>query len=145
MSGAVAASPRVVELARELASLKAHRRDVDIAIQDCEVQVIDAMDGAWECVVPGLGAVKRRKGTKRTAWQHDDLWRLMGRMAQERRNVDEDTGEVESVADALARHITAACAPGYWRTTPLREWGVDPDEYCQKTEGRDSIQIVGVD
>lgn len=138
-----AATPRVTELAAHLASLKARHRELGLSIQQAEGDLIDAMDGEWEVEVEGLGVFKRRAGTKRTAWRHDDMWRAMGRLAQADRIVDPETGEVESVADSWSRHVVAACAPGYWRTTPLREWGIDPDEFCERTTGRSTIQIIG--
>ncbi len=136
--------PRILDLTRELVTLRQRRRDVDMAILDAEDSLVEVMaeHSMWELEVDGIGVVKRRSGSKRTQWKHDDLWRAMGRLAQESRSVDPDTGEVESVADAYARLVVAACAPNYWRVGALTAAGLDVDEYCEKVVGRPTIQVV---
>ncbi len=138
--------PTIDTLARRLANLRARRRELDLEIEDAEVALVRAMrahDDVWEVELPELGIVKRHSGTKRTEWRHDELWDELGRFIRSgaKRLMDEDTGQIESPADTALRIVREAARPS-WRITALKGFGIDPDEFCSVSYGRQTIELV---
>ncbi|MFL6047897.1 MAG: hypothetical protein ACJ72M_22650 [Propionibacteriaceae bacterium] len=82
---------------------------------------------------------KRRRKADRKHWQTDELRSEVWKRTQ--RRVDLETGELESEAEAQVRTLTE-CARLEWRLNPLRELGIDPDEFCEVTRGGWTIQIL---
>lgn len=71
---------------------------------------------------------RMRGGSKREAWDHDDVRRDLQKVIADR--LAASPFVVEQVVEAW----TAAC--GYqWKTTGLRSYGLDPDEYCHVSKG----------
>lgn len=126
---------------RDLAELRAARK----ALADWEDVLAEFVaDGIGRNTVhvDGVGAVEAKRGAKRTEWDHDALWRTVVARARDERAVDPDTGEVvESEGEAVGR-VLAECARPAWRLTPLRDRGIDPDEYCHTQPGRISVVIT---
>jgi hypothetical protein len=54
-----------------------------------------------------------------------------------------DDGEIESEAEAHVRTLFECMAPSYWRVGALRSLGIDANEYCETTWGRQTIQFIG--
>jgi hypothetical protein len=90
--------------------------------------------------IPDLGVFERRRKADRKAWDHEGLRRELWKRAE--CNVDPETGEIESEAEAQVRTIFE-CARTEWRTTALRKYGIDPNEYAEVTYGGYSIQFTG--
>jgi hypothetical protein len=87
---------------------------------------------------------ERRFGADRTKWDNDGLTADLVRKVTSGPVVDESTGELcepNAMTWAL-RDALVACARPSWRTTKLREHGIDPDEYCHKEKGRVTVQII---
>lgn len=94
--------------------------------------------------LPGLPVLERRRGTDRKAWQSVDLLDELFRRAV----VDVETGEVlddEALIRQRLHEVLVDCVPFTgslgWRTTALRDLGLDPDEWCETKPGRVSVQI----
>lgn len=95
--------------------------------------------------VPGVGVLERRKGRDRRAWDWPSLLPLLIRAY-----VDPDgTGEMPDAGEVVARMrelivdvigVTPSKGP---KVRPLRELGIDPDEYAETRPGRVSVQIHG--
>ncbi len=62
--------------------------------------------------------------------------------ALDERKLDELTGEYDSEGAAVAR-VLEQCARPSWRLTPLRELGLDPDEWCEVEPDGWSIKLPG--
>lgn len=131
----------------ELADLKVRWRDTMRELSF----VGDAIDAAlWDAMpdnevsVAGVGSFKRDYGARRQGWQHEYLWKLVERLAQER-IVDSETGETRSAGEAVAEALAVAKElqqPAYWRKTALEKYGIDPDEYCETKWGRRTVRIM---
>lgn len=129
-------------LARGLAQLRTLVGDLRQLAAATEDDVARLMP-AKRVEVEGVGAIERRKGTDRRSWQWDDLLPLLVRLY-----LDPDlTGELPDAAEAVERMkalivevvgVTPSKGP---RITPLRELGIDPDEYAEVTPGRTTVQI----
>lgn len=94
--------------------------------------------------LPGLPVLERRRGTDRKAWQSVDLLDELFRRAV----VDTTTGEVlddEALIRQRLHEVLVDCVPFTgslgWRVTALRDLGIEPDEWCQTSPGRVSIQV----
>lgn len=86
--------------------------------------------------IPGVGVVTVRAGGARRAWHTHDLTR------------DIIAARLEKAGGEIPDPFTAAawvmeCANiGYFRTTALKDLGLDPDDYSERVTGRPSVQIT---
>lgn len=134
-------------LAWGLDRLRAIRAAFGDVIQATETDVAELMPSKRE-TIDGLGTIERRKGSTRKKWESAELVRRLVRDA-----LDPDgTGEIpESVPEAVEAAVGALveCAPFTssmgWRVGPLRDRGIDPDEWCETTPGRVTIQFHQAD
>lgn len=132
-------------LVRGLVPLQAMMRE----LRDLEAAVKQA---AAECLpekrvtVEGVGTVERRAAAQRKRWDSGELLRRL----VFRSLVDEATGEMLA-GDALdaAERVHAVVTdvlpitPSLgWRVGALRARGVDPDEWCEVTYGRPTVQVT---
>lgn len=91
--------------------------------------------------VPGLPPIQKRGGTDRKSWDWDGLLPVLLR-----RHLDpEGTGEVDpAVVEAAATFatkvlgVTPSKGP---KITAVKGLGLDPDEWCQTTPGRATVQF----
>lgn len=130
-------------LAYGLAGLKKITAEIRLFADAVETDVYRLLPSKRE-VVDGLGVVERRQGATRRKWQSEELLGQVLRLA-----LDPDgTGELPPAGELLARirsalletvPFTGSLA---WRVTALRELGLDPDEWCEKTPGRKAVQIT---
>lgn len=87
--------------------------------------------------------LERRGGKNRKNWESGSLWSEIVR----RSRFDRDTGEELSEADARERLIqmTFACVPFTgslgWRTTALRSFDIQPDEYCESSPAPYRVEV----
>lgn len=103
----------------------------------------DTMAGG-QAEVEGVGFCQVRRGSTRVQWDHDALTgALYASMDGMHLWADAD-GELlhpgEAARNGMA--LILALANPAWRVTRLREHGIDPDEYSQRTPGKLSIQIT---
>ena len=132
----------IAELAARLYELRQRRRDITDQERDVERQLADLMD-ADQVNLDDKVTLERRRGTKRTKWQSDEIVSHLRTVS--RFNVDDGT-EVDPVTH-LEQFVGALkeCAPLTpslsWRAGALRQWGVDPDEYAETEPGRVSVAV----
>lgn len=86
--------------------------------------------------VDGIGVVQVRRGSNRKAWQHDDL----AKQVIDTHLTDTD-GEIPTPWE-VRDWLLEALAPSYWRAGVLKSLGIQPDEYCETTPGRHTVQIT---
>lgn len=118
------------------ADLLAHRNTVERTLLDLleynEPTPLRGMDG-W--------SVRKMGGSARKSWQHDDLGNIVAQVAA----VDPATGDMPTERLAFAKDVVAkvlaAAAPSYWRVGVLKSYGIQPDNYCEKSKGRYSVQV----
>jgi len=129
--------------ARFLFELRNAQRQVGDLVRDAEDRLADMMPTKI-MELPGLPAFERRRGSTRRKWQSEDLAVLVMR-----RTLDPaGTGEVDVASYEAARRVVDALvkvAPFTgsmgWRSKALKEMGVDPDEWCESSPGRVSVQF----
>jgi hypothetical protein len=118
-----------------LAVIKAAIREAKEVLSAIEKDIdpdIAALMGEQQVQV-GEFRLERRGGKNRKQWQSGSLWSELCR----RSRFDPDTGEELSAEAARERlvQMTHACVPFTgslgWRTTALRSYGLDPDEYAE--------------
>lgn len=101
-----------------------------------------------QATIEGLGTIEKHGGADRKKWESVDLAQRLVRDALD----PEHTGEIpSSPAEAVAAAVSTllACAPFTgsmgWRVRALRDRGIDPDEWCEVTPGRITIQFHQTD
>jgi hypothetical protein len=110
----------------------AHRR---LAIVRAELgrKLAGALDTKTH-TVEGVGTFEKKKKTDRRKWDTENLLREV----VDHRVVDEDTGEVLSPLDKVLRLWNL----GTPRLTPLREWGFEPDDWCEAEDAGYSLTLM---
>jgi len=96
--------------------------------------------------VPGLPVFERRKGTDRKSWDSEALLSRVVRVAL----TDPTTGEVESDPAVVREQLVSVLSAVVpftgslgWRVRALRDLGIDPDEWCETSPGRVTVQFHG--
>jgi len=87
------------------------------------------------------GPFQRRYGKTRKEWDHEGLRKEV--IAHTVREVDPNTGEIESDAEAQIRTVFQVAHVDYWRVTQLRQMGIAADEFCAAIPGRVTVQFLG--
>lgn len=130
-------------LAWGLDRLRAIRQAFSDVIQATETDVATLMPSKTE-TIDGLGTIERRKGSTRKKWESAELVRRLVRDALD----PEGTGEIPSSPIEAVQHVVdtlTECAPFTpsmgWRVRALAERGIDPDEWCETTPGRVTVQF----
>lgn len=116
-------------------------RDLARAIEDDVARLMPAKT----VEVPGLGMVERRRGTDRKSWDWEGLLPTLIRLVVDPDGTGEmpDAGEVVSRMRALISEVIGVTPSKGPRVRQLRELGLDPDEWCESSPGRVSVQIHG--
>lgn len=116
------------------------KAELDAFVRECEENVAALLPSKKE-IVDGLGVIEKRTTSSRK-WDSEGLLKDLVR-----RNLDpEGTGEITldrvfTLIEALKKALPLTPSLG-WRVTPLREDGVDVDQYSEVTYGRSNIQIT---
>lgn len=128
----------LVDLARTLTHLDSEMK----ALREQRDHIIAALAAAMPSKVvelPGVGVLERRGGRTRKAWDHEMLMRLVLARSRDERRCDPETGEFEDAGEAAVRVLAECAHVDYWRSTALRQRGVDPDEYAESTPAPPSV------
>lgn len=130
------------ELAERLHFVRDQRRKLADTERELERQIADLMSGDVVNLADNI-VLERRRGTKRTRWQSDELFnrlRTISRFSLETgEEVDRDT-HLEQFTRALKECLPLTPSLS-WRAGALREWGTDPDEYATCEPGRVSVKV----
>ena len=122
------------DLARALAVTRDAKADLAVVFRDIE----DRLTGHWPdeadaVVVDGLGVFGLHRRTKRTGWDHDSL------IADIVATVD--TTDNPDPTSAVVAALRACISFGAGKVTGLRARGLQPDEYCQETDGGLTVEM----
>lgn len=124
---------RLTEIHRQLSELVA-------AIESDVYELMPEKRGT----IDHLGTLEKKRGSNRKKWQSDRLVTRLVRAALDPEGTGELPDSPYEAVDTVVSTLTA-CAPFTgsmgWRVTALKERGIDPDEWCESTPGRQSIQI----
>lgn len=124
-------------LAVALDELRTAKAELAVVESSLQAAIVEAMGDHWEATIEGFGGIKVHGGKRRQRWHHDELWTLSLRRARSEASIT--PGESD---DRLLAVVRAAVQPSYWRSTELKRWGVDPDEYCSVSFGAKSVELV---
>ncbi len=136
-------SPDVDGMVTLLQQLRRAAAQLRWATDELEDEIAKVMPHK-EVEVPGVGLVTLRTATSRKAWDKEGLMSVLtARIADEPGlYADEDTGELltptQTVEHVLASFLQAA-TPSF-KSTGLRAFRIDPDEWCETSYGRKTIQ-----
>lgn len=120
----------------ELQELK---REVAMVFSEAEESLANRIQGRI-ITLPDGSLAERKQGGDRKAWDHKSLASdVADRLIQS--SVDMDTGEVVLEPKDLMVRMLDYAAPSYWRVGELSKLGINPDRYCEKSEGKSSIVI----
>lgn len=142
---ALADSGDYEELIRGLVPLQAllrELRDLDTYAKEKTAEVLPER----VVTVEGVGTVQRRAGSMRRKWDSEELLRRLVFQTL----ADPDTGELRArdalgAVDEVYRLVldVMPVTPSMgWRTTALKARGFDPDEWCEATQGKPTVQVT---
>lgn len=144
MDTAARIAPDHIGLAELLANLR-HAKDVLAdAAQYVEDELIKAMPHKEE-IIDGIGEVSYHTGAKRTGWDKEALIPVATHaIARNLPNlIDPATGEVVdhiAFTSGIVNDWCALATPN-WKVTGLRAVGINPDEFCEVTWGRKTVDM----
>lgn len=119
-------SDKADEVALLLAALRDAKQAIDEVYKKVERHLLTMdTDRAFEVV--GLGMVERKRGVKRSEWDHDAVRSALVRYAR--------AGEFDPLDI-----IWSAMRPS-WRVTDLRGFGLQTDEFCHEVYGAESVVL----
>lgn len=119
-------------------------KDLSELARAVKQDIAATMPSRW-VEIEGVGRVERKPDNRRSDWDWDQLLPRLIRMY-----VDPDgNGALPEPAEVMDRMrelivdvigVTPSKGP---RVTPLREMGLDPDEWCSVTRDKHTVQIHG--
>lgn len=86
--------------------------------------------------------IERVTSSNKTTWDHDLLMPKVAQAAVDNRQVDPETGEIESVSQAVVRAILECASVSYWRLGKLSEREIDGTKYRSVEWGRKRVKIT---
>ena len=120
--------------------LKAIKGDLDTLLREVENDIARLLPEK-KMVIENIGQVERKTTISRK-WESGELLTALLKATL----VDPDTGELSQQVlarvEAVLKEALPLTASLGWRVTGLQALGVDPDEYCDKTFGRQTINII---
>lgn len=128
-----------IQLTFAIEGLRKIKADLDTLLRDCENDVARLMPEK-KVYIDGLGEIERRTTITRK-WESEELLHNICRLAL----IDQDTGEVPMDllhrVTALLKASLPVTASLNWRVTGLKDLDIDPDDFSDKTFGRQTIQM----
>lgn len=128
------------QLLYAMMGLKAIKGDLDTLLREVENDIARLLPEK-KMVIENIGQVER-KTTITRKWESGELLTALLKATL----VDPDTGELSQQVlarvEAVLKEALPLTASLGWRVTGLQALGVDPDEYCDKTFGRQTINII---
>lgn len=115
------------------------KRDAGMAYDESMNMLAEKMEDSIVYMPDGT-EVERKQSADRKAWDHKGLAvEVAGKISQ--LATDMDTGEIVLTPEEMMIKMLDYAAPSYWRVGELGKIGVNPDSYCEKSEGKTSIII----
>lgn len=102
--------------------------------------LVDVFGESEEVIVSETGmTVQKVMDTPRKAWKNEEVAQVVADRIQ-RMAVDLDTGEIKMSTSEMIAKLLDFVYPSYWRLKPLREVGINPDDYCEVGEPKPTIK-----
>lgn len=93
-----------------------------------------------EIDLPDGTKVEKRYGSSRKSWNHKDLASVVASRISDM-SVDLDTGERILSTEQMIVKVLDYVQPSYWRVKELNKIGINPDRFCEVSEGKTSIIV----
>ena len=115
------------------------KKDIAIIYDDMAHIIAERMPESMIFLSDGT-EVERKQSADRKAWDHKGLAEVVANKISQMA-VDMDTGEVTLTPNEMMVKMLDYAAPSYWRVGELGKIGVNPNQYCEVSEGKTSIVI----
>lgn len=126
--------------AEALSALHAAKSNFGYVYERMEHIVSQAMGSLPEVALPGGGKIEKRYGSTRKTWQHKDLASVVAERIVNM-SIDMDTGERVLTPQDMVVKVLDYVQPSYWRVKELNAIGINPDRFCEVSEGKTSIIV----
>jgi len=113
---------------------------IRLITETMENLLVELFDDSEEVIVSENGmAVQKVMDTPRKAWRNQEVATAVANRIQQMA-VDLDTGEITMTTEEMIAKLLDFVQPSYWRLKPLREIGINPDDYCEVGEPKPTIK-----
>ncbi len=85
--------------------------------------------------------VERRVARQKERWDKPALLSQLVNVAEDNR-VDKQTGEIRDLTQTYVDVVGRAAGISYFRRGVLKEWGLDPDKYCEFEWGQPTVRVT---
>jgi hypothetical protein len=127
------------DAARIYAALQDFKLGLRLISDGMEHMLIELFADSDEVVINEGGTVQKVIDTPRKAWKNQEVATEVAQRIQ-RMAVDMDTGEVKMTTEEMITKLLDFVYPSYWRLKPLRDIGINPDDYCEVGEPKPTIK-----
>lgn len=127
-----------------LACILARSKEIKASFTIMETEAAKALstivsDGS---VIEADGKQVERKDSKpRKTWKHDQLKSVVIEKVLERHRDPED-GTISTPTSVMIQEVLGYAGISYWKVGPLKEIGINPDNYCSKGEVKPKFSVV---
>lgn len=127
-------------LCEVLAKLNEAKYEFGLMYDMVAAKTADAMGDQGELVLDDGVKIEKKWSSTRRGWQHKDLAGIVAHRLAEQA-IDMETGEVIYSPEELARMMLDYVQPSYWKAKPVRELGIEVDNYCEVGETKTSLIV----
>jgi hypothetical protein len=128
------------QLLYAMQGLRAIKADLDTLLREVENDVARLLPEK-KMAIDNIGQVERRTSITRK-WESESLLTSILKETLTDKETGELSPQVLARVDAVLKAALPLTGSLGWRITGLQAIGIDPDEYCDKTFGRQTIQII---
>lgn len=128
------------QLLHAMLGLRAIKADLDTLLREVENDVTRLLPEK-KMAIDNVGQVERRTSITRK-WESESLLTSILKETLTDKETGELSPQILARVDAVLKAALPLTASLGWRVTGLQAIGIDPDEYCDKTFGRQTIQII---
>lgn len=134
----------LADLLRQVRELRKVLTDAEHMVEDSLCDLMRDQPGWWAETPKAM--VKMHSGMKRTKWDHravDDVLRhlLLAELPQSVADIEDGVVyEMSRLLEGVWATLRACETPS-WKVTGLRKLQIDPDQFCVKETGRQTIEL----
>ena len=133
-------NPSAQDACEVLSEINFLKRDLAIVYDAFAFVVPDLMGNVEKMTLPDGTQIEKSSSYDRRKWQHKELGSAVADKLI-KSSIDMDTGEMTKSTREIAMEMLQYCAPSYWRVKELNKLGINPDNYCETGELRNSIIV----
>lgn len=123
-----------------LVKLSEFKTAMSVIVNSMENIVLDLFGDEQIYTSDNGTTVEKKWDTNRKGWQHKDLAQAVSDRITTMA-IDMDTGEVLLTPAQMIAKLLDFVQPSYWRLTPLRDVGINADDYCTVGDTKPVISV----